>query len=145
MHRRARLLSNEQALFAKPKTEVFLEDVFDLANPLIHDERQRGRFFELNRNRYLIEASAVRLPSDGDPAMVSLSLAYGIDPNEAKQPDRVTPLFFAHQYPYKNAELLLAHRADTMRMQNTGGRFCITLSRLATWNGQKVCCVMERI
>jgi ankyrin repeat protein len=48
----------------------------------------------------------------GDSAMVELLLEYGIDPNEARQPSRTTPLFFAHRYPYQNAELLLAHGAN---------------------------------
>ncbi len=44
--------------------------------------------------------------------MVELFLDGGIDPNESRQPDRLTPLFFAHQRPYDKAELLLARGAN---------------------------------
>jgi len=48
----------------------------------------------------------------GDPPLVALLLERGIDPNEARQPDRTTPLFFARKHPYINAEILLSHGAD---------------------------------
>jgi hypothetical protein len=48
----------------------------------------------------------------GDTAMVRLFLEQGIDPNEAKQPDRITPLFFSYKAPYENAELLLSCGAN---------------------------------
>jgi ankyrin repeat protein len=48
----------------------------------------------------------------GDPALVALLLERGIDPNEARQPDRTAPLFFARKHPYGNAEVLLSRGAD---------------------------------
>ena len=48
----------------------------------------------------------------GDPPLVALLLERGIDPNEARQPDRTTPLFFARKHPYDNAEILLSRGAD---------------------------------
>ena len=48
----------------------------------------------------------------GDPALVALLLERGIDPNEARQPDCTTPLFFARKHPYDNAEILLSRGAD---------------------------------
>jgi ankyrin repeat protein len=48
----------------------------------------------------------------GDIAMVQLLLEHGIDANESRQPDRLTPLWFAHKRPYDKAELLLARGAS---------------------------------
>ncbi len=56
----------------------------------------------------------------GDSAMVKLLLQHGIDPNEAKQPDRMTPLFFSYKFPYHNAELLLSCGADINRRAKYG-------------------------
>lgn len=58
--------------------------------------------------------------SYGDTAMIELLLDHGIDPNEAKQPDRMTPLFFSYKFPYRNAELLLSCGADINRRAKYG-------------------------
>jgi len=56
----------------------------------------------------------------GDTAMVKLLLDHGIDPNDAKQPDRMSPLFFSYKFPYQNAELLLSCGADINRRAKHG-------------------------
>jgi uncharacterized protein len=48
----------------------------------------------------------------GDLDMVRLLLSHGFDPNESRNNDRVTPLFFAYRPPYEKAELRLAHGAN---------------------------------